>query len=342
MQQAIPNGLAYDAGQAYRHSANVFNTRDPFFAMLNQANANAFDTNIYGHGYAMTEPPSTPALTNTSSATPATTGSSSTFQNSPPLETDFSCHWSFASPDAPASLHVCGQQFDNAQELHKHVEKAHIEGLPREDTAGNGFYCRWEGCDRYLCRSFLARPKLKRHMQTHTLFKPFVCSQCGVQMKTKDAMEKHERTHTGERPYRCQVAGCVSTFATSTELKTHMVVHSGAKPHQCPICAECFADSSNLSKHKKTHFVGMYRCPDCGARMKRWDQMRRHIVTQNHATILMEDKRAQHEYKTRMEREFKELPDEQKALGFAGPADKGDARGLSQAPHARATGNIKV
>ncbi|KAB8339197.1 hypothetical protein FH972_022131 [Carpinus fangiana] len=310
--EADLQGMAYPS-QQYR---NIYNTHDPFYSMLGHGTANPYGTNFMG-GYTMFEPPATPALTHSSTATPATTGSYSISQASQSLEPDLSCHWSFAPPNTTSTAyHICGQRFESAEELHRHVEKVHIEGLPREDAQGNGFYCRWEGCDRYLCRSFQARPKLKRHMQTHTLFKPFICSQCGVQMKTKDAMEKHERTHTGERPYRCQVADCASTFATSTELKTHMVVHSGEKPHQCPICHECFADSSNLSKHKKTHFVGMYKCPDCGARMKRWDQMRRHIVTQNHATILMEDKRAQQEYKVRMEKEFRDLPDAEKALGF--------------------------
>lgn len=205
--------------------------------------------------------------------------------------------------------------FDSTEALHRHLEKAHVDGLQREDKDNNGFYCHWEGCDRYLCKSFQARPKLKRHMQTHTLYKPYTCDVCGVQMKTKDAMEKHARTHTGDRPYECKMLGCKKVFATSTELKTHMVVHSGEKPHQCPICKECFADSSNLSKHKKTHFVGMYKCPVCDARMKRWDQMRRHIVTQNHASHLLVDRNAQQEYKTRMEKEFNELSHEERGIG---------------------------
>ena len=217
---------------------------------------------------------------------------------------------------------ICGAMFNNPSDLHAHLEKNHIEPLQRDPGAlpHEGYYCRWRGC----CRSgsvgrpavFAARPKLKRHAQTHTLYKPFTCPTCGVAMKTKDAMEKHERTHSGERPYGCKVSGCNKIFATSTELKTHMVVHSGRKPHECPICHEGFADSSNLSKHKKTHYVGMYRCPDanCGARMKRWDQMRRHIASQEHALGLLDDVERQREYKAQMEREWRVLPEAEKLL----------------------------
>lgn len=135
-------------------------------------------------------------------------------------------------------------------------------------------------------------------------------------MKTKDAMEKHARTHSGERPYACREPGCEKVFATSTELKTHGVVHSGRKPHECPICGEGFADSSNLSKHKKTHFIGMYKCPvsGCTARMKRWDQMRRHMSSQKHGQDILHNPGLQRDYKARMEREWRELPDEAKAI----------------------------
>ena len=217
----------------------------------------------------------------------------------------------------------CGAYFENSTDLHNHLEKAHIDRLHRDFSAApqEGYPCRWLGCSRSSSNgkptAFAARPKLKRHAQIHTLHKPFTCPTCGTTMKTKDAMEKHVRTHSGERPYRCSVPGCKKLFATSTELKTHMVVHSGRKPHECPICGEGFADSSNLSKHKKTHYVGMYKCPEpsCGARMKRWDQMRRHIASQGHGKWLLEDAEAQNQYKAQMEQQWRELPDEEKLLG---------------------------
>lgn len=263
-----------------------------------------------------------PELSNSLTATPRSTDVSdlrSTI-SSPGQPHQHVCMWSADIDGQPTG--PCGQMFKDAADLHNHVEKAHVDSLQREasTSSSGGYWCRWAGCGRShqgtAGTAFAARPKLKRHVQTHTLYKPFVCSTCGTSMKTKDAMEKHLRTHTGERPYRCPLAACAKIFATSTELKTHMVVHSGRKPHECPLCGESFADSSNLSKHKKTHFLGMYRCaePGCGVRMKRWDQMRRHIASQGHCRHLLDDMEAQKAYKACMEREWRELPDEQKLL----------------------------
>ena len=264
-----------------------------------------------------------PSLSHSLAATPTTTNSqqaTSIGTTTPTTSRYFQpgvCLW---MSGMGAGAKPCGAAFANTGELHAHVEQVHIDSLRRNDSVEHheGYLCHWQGCARQSTNgtpaAFAARPKLKRHLQTHTMHKPFICQVCGMSMKTKDAMEKHERTHTGERPYRCPLPGCNKVFATSTELKTHEVVHSGRKPHVCPICNEGFADSSNLSKHKKTHFIGMYRCPEqsCSARMKRWDQMRRHIASQGHGKSLLEDAAAQKEYKARMEREWKSLPDAEK------------------------------
>lgn len=257
----------------------------------------------------------TPELTMSFGNTPATLSplTSQGSQNSSTQRDNLICRWAHIPHGSALQTAVCNQVFESAEELHQHVEKSHIDSLPREDREGNGFFCHWFACDRLMCRSFQARPKLKRHMQTHTLYKPYTCARCGVQMKTKDAMEKHERTHTGERPYECKVAGCKKIFATSTELKTHMVVHSGEKPHECPICHECFADSSNLSKHKKTHYAPRFVCPEpgCDARTKRWDQMRRHLQTQNHGPPeLLTDRKAQEAYKAQLDLKFEDNGDD--------------------------------
>lgn len=62
----------------------------------------------------------------------------------------------------------------------------------------------------------------------------------------------------------------------------HQRVHSGEKPLQCTICGKSFSESSNLSKHKRTHEVrGRFSCvvPGCDRNFHRQDQLRRHMKT---------------------------------------------------------------
>lgn len=62
----------------------------------------------------------------------------------------------------------------------------------------------------------------------------------------------------------------------------HQRVHSGEKPLSCPICGKSFSESSNLSKHKRTHEVrGRFSCriPGCDRNFHRQDQLRRHMKT---------------------------------------------------------------
>lgn len=70
--------------------------------------------------------------------------------------------------------------------------------------------------------------------------------------------------------------------------------------------------------------LGKFVCPDCGIRMRRWDQLRRHLVTQNHAQYLLDDRRMQEDYKARMMKDFKDLPDEKKYIVKGGDATEED------------------
>ena len=102
-------------------------------------------------------------------------------------------------------------------------------------------------------------------------------------------------------------------------------VHSNQKPHECPHCGQRFADSSNLSKHKKTHWMGSYKClhPGCKAHMKRWDQIRRHFQTQSHCPeLLLDGSEAQRKYKREMQDNWLAIPEEDRLILDKAPVKK--------------------
>jgi hypothetical protein len=60
--------------------------------------------------------------------------------------------------------------------------------------------------------------------------------------------------------------------------------HTKEKPLKCdyPGCNACFAESSNLSKHKKIHLPeAQCVCSTCGKSFSRIDQLKRHMKTHN-------------------------------------------------------------
>lgn len=62
----------------------------------------------------------------------------------------------------------------------------------------------------------------------------------------------------------------------------HIRTHTHVKPLKCEICGTLFGESSNLSKHRRTHdAVGRHACPEplCDKRFNRLDQCRRHLET---------------------------------------------------------------
>jgi len=110
-------------------------------------------------------------------------------------------------------------------------------------------------------------------------------------------------------------------------------VHSNLKPHECPHCGQRFADSSNLSKHKKTHWMGSFKClhQGCKAHMKRWDQIRRHFQTQGHCPELLQDgSEEQRKYKREMQESWLAIPEQQRLLMGRAASDNGNGTAVQE------------
>ncbi|KAF1970321.1 hypothetical protein BU23DRAFT_556983 [Bimuria novae-zelandiae CBS 107.79] len=190
------------------------------------------------------------------------------------------CKWQHA----PGVL--CLSVFPNPESLHKHIKAAHVDNCTQ-------CVCQWENCEASF-KDFKQRSKLSRHLLAHAGHRPYACSfkGCNKTFATNQAKDNHERTHTGERPYVCDRCGYTTT--THTQLQTHIsALHEGKKPHKCRFCDFSCADSSNLSKHERTHqTLRPYRCPQPGCTFKpdcRWENLKRHLRRSSHCPQLLVD-----------------------------------------------------
>lgn len=170
---------------------------------------------------------------------------------------------------------LCLAVFGCAEDLHKHVKSAHVDNCTR-------CFCQWDGCDA-SSKDFKQRSKLSRHLLGHAGYRPYACSfeGCGKTFATNQAKDNHERTHTGDRPYVCDRCGYTTT--THTQLQTHIsALHEGKKPHKCRFCDFSCADSSNLSKHERTHQVSQLSQSAILFRVNADSGRRRFVLTAAH------------------------------------------------------------
>ncbi|TKA28585.1 hypothetical protein B0A50_02912 [Salinomyces thailandicus] len=153
------------------------------------------------------------------------------------------CQWSDGS-------YVCNSHYPSAEDLDRHVAADHAGKLPNGRPSGD-YHCHWAGCSK--TESFGNKPKLTRHIHSHTGHKPHQCDYpgCGKGFVTKEQLKNHQTTHTKTKEHVCPECG--KGFAVKTALTSHMNVHRGTKPYICDECGKGFADSSNLSKHKAIH-----------------------------------------------------------------------------------------
>lgn len=64
-------------------------------------------------------------------------------------------------------------------------------------------------------------------------------------------LKRHLSTHTSYKPYTCSVY--LKAFNQNSSLTRHIKTHSGEKPYNCESCRKLFTQRGTLQVHEKTY-----------------------------------------------------------------------------------------
>lgn len=127
---------------------------------------------------------------------------------------------------------ACRQEFDNEQDLIRHMETDHLQRGPATPIIANN--------KRVLQR--------KRERQFTGLFQ---CGSCTQRFNMKSALERHMAVHSADRLHAC--THCSKRYKRAQDLKWHMKTHANEKPNVCDVCGKAFALKYVLTQHMRSH-----------------------------------------------------------------------------------------
>lgn len=173
-------------------------------------------------------------------------------------------------PEKKFECLICYKMYSSDTSLRTHVETIH-------DPSARKFPCTL--CDQAFFRECALQA---HHEQVHLNIKNFVCSFCGVKLKSKAALKRHTYRHTGEKPIKCLWKGCEKTFSCSSNRDEHLRSHTGEKPFHCTIngCDYRFSFAADFRKHKfvvHNIFTNKFTCAICSAIFPQNAMLKKHM-----------------------------------------------------------------
>lgn len=122
---------------------------------------------------------------------------------------------------------VCNLKFTNADESRRHFASGdHETALLLSGSRNNNQQEQQQQQQRRLCcdrcdKSFPTLTRLRRHLATHTGYRPHLCPVCGECFTQKNTMKKHfAARHTTEKPNKCVY--CLKLFTHKYNMKKHI------------------------------------------------------------------------------------------------------------------------
>jgi hypothetical protein len=109
--------------------------------------------------------------------------------------------------------------------------------------------------------------------------KVFKCLYCH-KIKSLRNQKRHLQTHTRGKSYICEYPGCTERYSRQDQLIRHENTH-GDRPYKCSFCDKTCVSQELLTRHSQTHTKKeYYTCQYCQKRLP-WSDLLRHLNTHN-------------------------------------------------------------
>jgi KRAB domain-containing zinc finger protein len=101
------------------------------------------------------------------------------------------------------------------------------------------------------------------------------------------------QNHTGNKKHICQV--CDASFTKKWSLKQHLTTHEvkDVNSYQCEYCDYVARSKNRLKSHLLSNHVDntefKYSCGECPSEFKTDEELRNHIQSSHHFTLISDD-----------------------------------------------------